>query len=466
MKALIMRGFSLKFRLGGLIGVVLVATLLINLAIQILHAGPRVRAEAGSNLRLLREVVLATIANLPDNEDPAPALRRLYASLGHLRHADVEILAPNETAPRDWLEKIRHADRDVPEWFVKLVGAAPRVLRVPVIVGGRVYSNIVVISNPFDELEEIWSDMVWLATISLAVTIVLLTLVLLFLRYSLAPFDALKAGLAQLEAGKSGVRLSPSGAAEFRSISAALNSLGATLDRVRQENRELVDRLIQVQEGERKEIARDLHDEAGPCLFSIRAASAALQELVATPAPDIGRLRQMSVTIDKASESLQALFRGLLERLRPKGLDELGLEPALRALFASWALTHPEVRLRLVIRHDLSSLDEETALAAYRVVQEGVTNIFRHSGADQGEVTVEFGYASADAQEFDADAPPQLKITIEDNGVGMSDGYVPGMGLLGMKERVRALGGAQRIETPASAGARITVSLPLRDDGE
>ena len=116
--------------------------------------------------------------------------------------------------------------------------------------------------------------MLWLASISLAVTIIFLTLVLLFLRYSLAPFDALKFGLAQLETGKSGVRLSVSGATEFRSIAAALNSLGATLDRVKQENRELVDRLFQVQEGERKDIARDLHDEAGPCLFSIRATSA------------------------------------------------------------------------------------------------------------------------------------------------------------------------------------------------
>jgi two-component system sensor histidine kinase UhpB len=292
--------------------------------------------------------------------------------------------------------------------------------------------------------------------------LVFLTIVLLFLRQSLAPFDALKSGLAQLETGKSGVRLPLSGASEFRSIAAALNSLGATLDRVKQENRELIDRLIQVQEGERKEIARDLHDEAGPCLFSIRATSAALQELVSHPSPDIDRLRQMSATIDNASESLQSLFRGLLGRLRPKGLEELGLEPALKALFASWALTHPEVDLRLVVRHDLSSLDEEMALAVYRLVQEGVTNIFRHSGANRGEATLEFGL-EASSHEQDGDAP-QLKVTIEDNGVGISERFAPGMGLLGMNERVRALGGVQRIERPERGGTRIMVSLPLRDD--
>jgi two-component system sensor histidine kinase UhpB len=460
-----MRGFSLKARLGWLIGFVLVATLLINLAIQLVHAGPRVRAEAGSNLRLMREFVLTTLANLPEHEDPLPTLRRLYASLGNLRHADIQILAANEMAPTNWLEKIRRADRRVPEWFVRLVGASPRAISIPAIVGGRAYSNIVVISNPLDELEEIWSDMTWLAAISLAVTIVFLAIVLLFLRFSLAPFDALQAGLARLEAGESGVRLTLAGASEFRSISAALNSLGVTLDRVKQENRELIDRLIQVQENERKEIARDLHDEAGPCLFSIRAAAATLQELVSQPTPDISRLRQVSATMDKAGESLQSLFRGLLGRLRPKGLSELGLEAALRALFSSWKAVHPDVDLRLVVKHDLSSLDEKTALAAYRVVQEGVTNIFRHAGADRGEVRLEFEWSAlAESNEPDADCRPQLSVAIEDNGVGIARQSASGMGLLGMKERVRALGGALRIETRRPGGTRIAVSFPLPDD--
>jgi len=100
-------------------------------------------------------------------------------------------------------------------------------------------------------------------------------------------------------------------------------------------------------------------------------------------------------------------------------------------------------------------------------VQEGVTNIFRHSGANKGEVTLEFGLdASADSHEFEGEAPPQLMITIEDNGVGIAERFVPGMGLLGMNERVRALGGAQRLEKPESGGTRIIVSLPLRDEGD
>jgi two-component system sensor histidine kinase UhpB len=74
--------------------------------------------------------------------------------------------------------------------------------------------------------------------------------------------------------------------------------------------------------------------------------------------------------------------------------------------------------------------------------------------------------APAEFDDSEGNAPPHLKVAIEDNGIGLSEGIAPGMGLLGINERVRALGGAQRIERPQSGGTRIIVSLPLRDDGE
>lgn len=83
-------------------------------------------------------------------------------------------------------------------------------------------------------------------------------------------------GLAELEASRSHVRLALKGAAEFRNISSRLNSLAATLDRVREEKLALMEQLIKVQDEERQQIARDLHDEARPCLFSIRAGTATL----------------------------------------------------------------------------------------------------------------------------------------------------------------------------------------------
>ncbi|WP_442756102.1 ATP-binding protein [Methylocystis sp. JAN1] len=459
---------SLKAGLSWLIGMVLLATLLINLGIQLMHAGPRVRAEAGSNLRLAREFVLTTITSLPDGDNPTPALRRLYANLGSLRHVDIRILDRGVAPPAHWSADDHVNDADPPAWFVKLVDVPPpRVILVPIRVHESEYGNVAIISNPLDELEEVWSDMTWLASISLVVTLAIIVLVLLLVRYSLRPFAALQAGLADLEAGKSGIRIAPRGASEFRNISIALNSLATTLDRVRNENRDLVNQLIQIQDSERKEIARDLHDEAGPCLFSIRAAAASLQEALTETSPDHERLRQLSSIVDRACEALQSLFRGLLGRLRPKGLTELGLEAALKSLFVSWSLGHPEVDLRLMAPHDLSSLDEATAFTAYRVIQESVTNIFRHARATSAQVSVSFGWDSLrDAGEDEAEDVPTLTLLIEDNGIGIAEEHRSGMGLLGMRERVQALGGAMKVERRTGGGTRVTVSLPIRDEEE
>lgn len=472
---------SLKARLTSLIAVVLISTLLINVAIQLLRAGPRVRAEAGSNLMLTRELVLTTLANLPAAENPLPTLQRLYASLDNLRHVDIVVLSADHEVPARWSKISHDARHGVPEWFVRLAGVTPRVMTIPVLVGNRPYGRIAIVSNPFDELQEIWTDVTWLAAISVAVASLVLLVMIMLVRFSLRPLGALRKGLADLEAGRQGVRIAPQGALEFREISGALNSLADTLDRVKGENRGLVNELIALQDRERREIARDLHDEAGPCLFSIRASVTALQEVVAQPAPQLVRLRQISQTVDRASESLQALFRGLLGRLRPQGLVELGLEPALTALLASWKPSHPDVMLHLDSPHDLASLDEATAFTAYRIVQEGVTNIIRHASAGRGDVRLEFDWgadmgADMGADGRDGEGAPQLTITIEDDGVGIGDmaasrepglAQGSGMGLRGMRERVQARGGTMVIERRSVGGTRIRVFLPLREeDGE
>jgi two-component system, NarL family, sensor histidine kinase UhpB len=458
---------SLKVGLNWLIGLVLAATLMINLGIQLMHAGPRVRAEAGSNLRLAREFVLNSIANIPDRENPVPSLRNLFANLGSLRHVEIRILGATDRMPEVWSDLDRAHDHTVPAWFVRLVGAIPRVVTIPLELEQRNFGRVVIVSNPLDELQEIWSDMIWLASISLAVTLLILVLVLMLLRYALSPFDALQAGLSDLESGKWNVKLATSGALEFRSIATAVNTLASTLDRVRTENRELVSELIELQDNERRDIARDLHDEAGPCLFSIRAAATSLQDALAQGNTDPDRMSDLSSVIDRSSKSLQTLFRSLLGRLRPQGLDELGLEAALKALFDSWRISHPEVALHLSLRHDLSSLDAQTSAAAYRVVQEAVTNVFRHSQAGRAEVTLAFALGSdGEGSGTESEGVPQLEISIVDDGVGIPDRPSPGIGLLGMRERVQALGGAFIVARCPEGGTRVTASMPVPDDND
>ena len=168
------------------------------------------------------------------------------------------------------------------------------------------------------KLAEIWSDLLWLGAISLAVTLLMLALVLELLRRTLSPFDLLGRGLARLEAGEKEVRLDLRGASEFQDISHKLNSLAATLDRVQDENSTRSSTVSSpCRTSERRDIARDLHDEAGPCLFSIRAGAATLAASASGNFPDHDLLRRTCANIDAAGQALQTLLRRMLERLRP-----------------------------------------------------------------------------------------------------------------------------------------------------
>ncbi|HEY8066675.1 MAG TPA: histidine kinase [Methylosinus sp.] len=468
LRAVSWKAMSLKARLGWLIAVVLTAMLAVNVTIMIGHAGPRVRAEAESIEHLSHELVETALASLQETRDPIPSLRRLFENLRNLRHIEIEILPNDDIAP-SFDSKLRaEMQTGVPDWFVSLVAPAPKVDIIPARIGDVQYGNIAIISNPVDELAEIWSDLLWLGAISLAVTLLMLALVLELLRRTLAPFDSLGRGLARLEAGEKEVRLDLRGATEFRDISHKLNSLATTLDRVQDENHSLIDRLFAVQDSERHDIARDLHDEAGPCLFSIRAGAATLAASTSGNFPDHDLLRRTCANIDAAGQALQTLLRRMLERLRPPAMSELGLETALRGLFASWTGSRGDVRLSLRIVHDLSCLDEKIALTAYRVVQEALTNIFRHSAAANAEARLEFVEAPPELAE--AGAAEALRVLVEDDGVGLPEAHRFGLGLIGMSERVHALGGLMRMEPGPQGGTRIEVLLPLPEveerDGE
>jgi two-component system sensor histidine kinase UhpB len=458
---------SLRSTLSWLVGVVLFMTLLVNVAILVLHAGPRIRAEDETTQRLTHELLATALATLQETADPGPALRRFYESLGTLRHVDIKVLRNDDAATLAKLTPKSRAEAGVPDWFVSLVNAPTTVsvLRLgtlpTVLIRGVNDGRIAIISNPIDELAEIWSDVSWLAFVSLVVTAAFFGLVLALVRFSLQPFEGMRRALADLEAGKSNVRVELRGADEFRSISNALNSLAATLDQVKAENRRLLSELIRVQDNERKEIARDLHDEAGPCLFSIRAGAVTLAEIASQPAPDLARFRQICGDVNKASEAMQMLVRGLLGRLKPRALAELGLEAAVNELIASWKASRPDVVCQLVSPHDLSSLDEPTLSTAYRVIQEATTNIFRHSDAKLARIAIEFGSTPMFAADPEPEGALELQIAIEDDGVGIPDQLAFGHGLSGMRERVQALGGRMTIENRAAGGARIAVSLPV-----
>ncbi|MNM18727.1 Sensor histidine kinase LiaS [compost metagenome] len=213
------------------------------------------------------------------------------------------------------------------------------------------------------------------------------------------------------------------------------------------QNRALTQRLLRAQEAERCALARELHDEVGQNCTAIRAAAS---YILRARDGDQANVQACAASIARSSEALHAMVRSMLHRLRPPVLDSLGMAPALQALCDSWAQQHG-IACRFAPHCIPAMLDDSTAIAIYRLVQEGLTNVARHAQADRATV------------ELRADADGTLHLAIEDNGRGLRQDTPEhgGFGMLGMRERVAGLRGHIHWINALGRGLRIEVAMPL-----
>jgi len=212
------------------------------------------------------------------------------------------------------------------------------------------------------------------------------------------------------------------------------------------DKRELAATALRRQEHDRRELAREMHDELGQLINAAKIDAVTLRDAAA----DDG----VSLTTDAIVRSLDhmdGVVRGILQRLRPVGLDELGLDAALEDCVDRWRRRLPGVDFRLAIDDRLGGFHEATSIAIYRLVQEGMTNVAKHAHATAVDIEVARDPESR-----------SVRLSVRDNGVGSRDPYGRhGLGLIGMRERVESLGGEFLIRG-ADSGFSFTARLPIR----
>ena len=222
------------------------------------------------------------------------------------------------------------------------------------------------------------------------------------------------------------------------------------------ENQRLAQQYVDMQECERKALARDLHDELGQYLNVIKLDAVSIRDAPQSADPLVGAAaRAMIENVDR----IYAVVTSLIRQLRPAGFDELGVGAAIEHCVNDWRARLPEAGVELVIDPALGDLDEIRALALYRLVQEALTNVARHSGASRVEIRI--GRQPSATQEI-------IEISIGDNGRGADLGAVDpgaapiaGLGLVGMRERMAAFGGSVTLTSRPGTGFRITALLPV-----
>jgi len=273
---------------------------------------------------------------------------------------------------------------------------------------------------------------------------------------ALAPIQSLWQAMTEIAGGSYRTRVKPGGPPELAAICTKLNQLAATLGDAVEERRRLAERAVSLQDAERKEIARELHDEFGPHLFALRAHVSSLMRLADMREPNPEVLRKHGDAILEQVNALQQFNRRVLERLRPVGLAELGLREAIGALVRLWGESHPGVIIETAISPSLGETGETADLTIYRTIQEALTNVFRHASATSVDVTIE---PAKQPSSTGRDSRECALVRVRDNGSGLKPDTRLGLGLTGMRERIAALGGTLTVGS-SDGGVVVEALVP------
>jgi signal transduction histidine kinase len=313
----------------------------------------------------------------------------------------------------------------VPDWFVRLIATPEFKAAFPVMIEGKQLGDIIFAPDMSADIYEKWIG--FLAIVCSGIALMLLTGAIAHFtaRSVLRPLQNLGDGLTRMRTGDYEQQIPSAGPPEIRKSAQEANELARTLNRLSQDNRSLLRRIVSLQDDERQDMARELHDELGPLLFGIRANTVALLESIPYGQAE---LKSAAEGILQSVETLQQANRRILDRLRPLYIQELGLERSIQTLLQNVKAQAADLKVTSQIDTALNDVDGLLSQTVYRVIQEAVTNVLRHARANAMHVAAGIN-------------DREVIVEVSDNGIGFPADPTFGRGLTGMLERVRALSG-------------------------
>ncbi|MBE0438630.1 MAG: histidine kinase [Gammaproteobacteria bacterium] len=440
---------SLKFRIVVIVTIILLTNFAAAGFFMVKNARQAVVSEMESSTQLAKGLLINALPTLRFSNDLGERLTLIVDSVKDTRHI------------RAWFEDmhgqalIGHEKSsnfitipDAPNWFIKIMKPEAVAFRRLITKGSKSYGYLVVEADPSDEITEVWRDvqvLFWLGSFFL---VLIVGLIYMALRQGLKPLETLANALGKLEKGDFSARVEASVVKEVSPIQIRFNHMASVLEKTIAENHALAGNMLTVQESERRDLARELHDELGPCLFGIRVDLADIERIANEHL--LTEVEQKVASVKAITNHIQSLVRKMLSRLRPMTLDDLGLADAIRDMIRNWRERQPEIDWEWDLVGDFSDLPDTLQVTVYRLVQECTTNCVRHAQAKHVKVEVR--------REKET-----LKVAVTDDGKGLSANVVRGFGLIGMGERVSALRGRIAFDTTEGRGLQVRVIIPLEE---
>ena len=413
---------SLRTRLLLPLGLMFVAALLAGGVSLQFFSATQLMEEAKPAARSTKAVAAALNGALQTSTNPQATLEAFAESLG--ASEGIRFRRPG-TGGDGHPPKVKTPLGTVPDWFVRLLDIPEFDAAFPVMIEGKQVGDIVFAPDLSADIYEKWIGFLAIACSGLVLMLLTAAIAHFAVRSALRPLQNLGDGLTRMRSGDYEQQIAAAGPPEIRTSAREANELARTLNRLSQDNRGLLRRIVSLQDDERQDMARELHDELGPLLFGIRANTVALLE--STPSGQ-AKLRNTAEGILQSVETLQQANRRILDRLRPLYIQELGLERSIQTLLQNVKAQAPDLKVTSQLDTALNEADGPLSQTIYRVIQEALTNVLRHARANAVHVAVVIKDGEA-------------IVEISDDGTGFPAERMFGRGLTGMLERARALSG-------------------------
>jgi two-component system sensor histidine kinase UhpB len=445
---------NLKLRVNLIITLMMAFVMLLGTVMMINNAREDVRAEVDSTsllaMQLLDVEILNYISERTNPLDGATSNGFRLNNLNNVRHLRIEFFDAYGHLVESNRFNSFSLESPPPAWFEKMMSTVSSSLKPVervITINNEVIGKLVISPDPSYEIAEIWDDTLGLILLGLLFFFIVNAMVYWAVGRALRPLGNILDALTQIEHGQLNTRLPPFSLPELSNISSKFNAMAQTLENSMLNNHRLTTQIIRFQEDERKNIAHDLHDEIGQHLTAINIDASAILK-----AKTLASAHESAKAISLVAQQMMEIIRGMLMRLRPATLDQLGLHASINELIEVWKSRNRGISLSLSISGSLNRLNDTNAITVYRIIQECLTNVTKHAKARLMIIKIEQN-------------PDFITLLIKDDGEGYDPASVKkGFGLAGMKERVEGLRGYFRIDTDLGSGVEINISLPLNPE--
>lgn len=350
------------------------------------------------------------------------------SELSGIRHLKIQFFDQNDILLEETLNTLDEI-KPPPAWFINVIESLSDKIffsKINIEQRGELTGYILIKPEPIYEYAEIWQQIKVGLWIILSFLILINFVVLLLFSHMIKPINKIIEGFEKLETGNFKSKIKKSNILELDIIGKKFNSMIDNLRRSNNKIHKLSQNLIDVQEQEKSELARDLHDELGQSLTALQAEAASISKSNKKKSRD-----EAIFNVIKLSKNMMLSTREIIKKLNLGLIEDLGFESALIDLFENWKRRFMGVKFEYFIdERAINKITKKKTAHLYRIFQEALTNIAKHSSPKAIQISIRY-----------IENSNKIKILISNDGINNDSSNQEGLGLIGIAERVDQIQG-------------------------